>query len=326
MKKTTQSPFAHPFRFPRAALALCLLAAVLLLAGCAVQKSDEFAPSSELTASAAPPEEYDNLSYTNYFDTTNASAADGQQKASQPADRAIITTVAANVQTKTYDTYTAALKAKLTSLGGRIDSSQQYNYEYAREAAWTMRVPSEQLDALLEALEKNGTVLSLDKQTWDATDELLDGDSKRKALEAERDALLALLQKAGSVEEIIKVQDRLSTVRGELEGYIAKLQSLRDQVAMSTVTVNIQEVDRVTKVNTRFGPQVKDGFLQSLRDIGQGFRNFALNFLVALPYLMLLAIPTVLTVLLVRRLLRKRKKRQAAPVLPPPPLPPTTNV
>ena len=53
----------------------------------------------------------------------------------------------------------------------------------------------------------------------DVTLRYVDVDSHKKALETEQERLLALLEKAENVEDIITIENRLSDVRYELENY-----------------------------------------------------------------------------------------------------------
>jgi hypothetical protein len=174
------------------------------------------------------------------------------------------------------------------------------------------RVPSQKLDAFLNSLEENGTVISRSVNTADVTDEMIETGSRKEALLAEEKALLAILEKAVTVEDIIRVQDRLSNVRAELQAYSQKLQGLQNQVAYSTVRIDVSEVNRITAPTQKFRALASSGFLGSLREIGQGLRNFALWFIGAIPYLVTLALPAALLAIVIRRVRKNRRAKKAA--------------
>lgn len=79
----------------------------------------------------------------------------------------------------------------------------------------------------------------------------------KKALETEQERLLALLEKAENVEDIITIENRLSDVRYELENYESQIRLLDNQIDYSTVYVDISEVSRVTDTG-------KQGFFEEV--------------------------------------------------------------
>ena len=221
--------------------------------------------------------------------------------------RFVIATADISIQTKAYDAFSAALRADLKAMGGYTNAYNEWNYDSDRRASVVARVPSQKLDAFLDSLEANGTVISRSVNTADVTDEMIETGSRKEALMNEETALLAILEKAKNVEEIITVQDRLSWVRSDLQSYSQKLQSLQTQVNYSTVNIDVREVNRITTPSQKFSTLASSGFLGSLRDIGSGLRNFALWFIGAIPYLVMLAIPAAALIWFLKR--RRRNKR-----------------
>lgn len=140
----------------------------------------------------------------------------------------------------------------------------------------------------------------------DVTTPYADTEAHLTALRTERDALLEILAAAETVEDLISVQSRLSDVQYEIESYEATLRTYDDQIALSTVTMNIREVERATPVaEETFWQEVGRRFSESLADVGDGFRSFGAWFLGNLPAIVVWAVilggATVVIVLLVRR-------------------------
>jgi len=306
------------------ALACAALAALLLLglfAGCAAKRDAQPEPEMayggyDYSASANSSSTMES-GWGNVYAANMAGAAkdrppmNDDSGAGESDGRFVITTANFTIQTKTYDAFAAALKADLRTMGGYTNSFDEWNYESGRHASVVARVPSKQLEAFLENLRKNGTVVNESQRNADVTDEMIETGSRKEALKNEEIALLAILEKAKNVEEIIIVQDRLSNVRAELQAYSQKLQSLQNQVAYSTVRIDVSEVNRITVPTQKFRALASSGFLGSLREIGDGLRNFALWFISAIPYLVMLAIPTVVLVWLIKRVRRNRKAKKA---------------
>ena len=241
------------------------------------------------------------------FTYTSFTAGGGEQDG-----RFVIATANISIQTKTYDAFAAALKADLKAMGGYTNAFDERNYDSDRRADITARVPSQKLDSFLDSLEQNGTVTNKSVKTNDVTDEMIETGSKKEALMNEEKALLAILEKAATVEDIIRVQDRLTNVRADLQAYSQKLQSLQNQVNYSTVYIDVREVNRITTPTQKFGALASSGFLGSLREIGQGLREFALWFISAIPYLVMLAVPAFLVIWFIRR---RRKNKKAKKVV-----------
>jgi len=311
--------------------ACAALSALLLLglfAGCAGQHKMNLAAELQMMdyMETTMPAHYNEDRYDSYGNVALQNAIDYARKelseaesvinttsgGGAQADRFVIATADRSIQTKTYDAFISALKAELKGMSGYTNSFDEWNSDSDRRASIVARVPSEKLDAFLESLEKNGTVTRRNDNTYDVTDEMIDTGSRKEALKNEETALLAILEKAKNVEEIIIVQDRLSNVRAELQAYSQKLQGLQNRVNYSTVNIDVSEVSRITTPTQKFSALASTGFLASLRDIGNGLRNFALWFIGAIPYLVMLALPTALLVIIVRRVRKNKRAKKAA--------------
>ena len=107
----------------------------------------------------------------------------------------------------------------------------------------TVRIPAQQLDAFLSSVSEVSNVISRNDSVSDVTLQYVDMESHKKALTAEQDRLLELLEQAESVEDIITIESRLSDVRYQIESMESQLRTLQNQVSYSTVYLDIQEVE-----------------------------------------------------------------------------------
>ncbi|MCL2494315.1 MAG: DUF4349 domain-containing protein [Oscillospiraceae bacterium] len=310
MKQTHKRTLTLTVSIALSALLLVGLFAACGASGSAAPESSGYLSfdASGMLQKAAAESQLRDGDYSNVYVTNMASVMGGGEV---ERGRFVIARANVTIQTKAYDAFTAALKAGLKAMGGYTDAYNEWNFDSDRRADITARVPSEKLDAFLDSLEQNGTIMSRSVTTNDVTDEMIETGSKKEALIAEEKALLAILEKATTVEDIIRVQDRLSNVRADLESYSRRLQSLQNQVNYSTVSISVSEVNRITTPTQRFGVLASSNFLASLRDVGSGLRNFALWFISAIPWLVLLAVPAALLVWIVRRVRKNRKAKKA---------------
>ena len=157
---------------------------------------------------------------------------------------------------------------------------------------------------------------SKNESVEDITLQYVDVESHKKALETEQERLLELLEKAESMEDIITIESRLSEVRYELQSYESRLRTYDNKVNYSTVSIDICEVERVSRTpekKTFFG-EIKERLSDNFYDIGQGIRSFAIWFISSLPYLVIWVAVIFIIVKLVRKIFWKkpffRKKEQ----------------
>ena len=175
-------------------------------------------------------------------------------------DRKITKTVSINAETKAFDESINWFKTYVEGFSGIIDSSyidsgNMTFKNYRKNANFNVRIPAEKLDAFLSKIGDNLNVTFHQENITDVTEEYDDTESRIASLKIEEESLLSMLKKAKTVEEMIKVEDKLSSVRTELRNISNRLKRLDRQVTYSTVNVNITEVIDLTE------PQVpKDDF------------------------------------------------------------------
>ena len=232
-------------------------------------------------------------------------------------DRKLIRTVNMSVETKEYDALLKTLEAEVRSRGGYIESMDSYNgssYSSSRSSrhySLTLRIPTGQLDGFLELVSEVGNIVRRSDNVEDVTLSYVDMESRRNALRTEQERLLALLEKAESIEDIITIEDRLSSVRYQLESMESRLRTIDNQVDYSTVYMNVTEVQELTPVAERTVPErIADGFMGTLKNIGNGVVEFIIWFLVNIPYLVIWAALITVVVLVIRRIWKKKAKKK----------------
>lgn len=297
------------------------LLAVSLLAGCGGSAQSYDMASTESMKAMAATEEYAEAESAATNDMAAMDTAGGIETntdISQTAqvNRKLIRTFHIQIQTKEFDEVVEGIQAKVQELGGYIensslDSGSSYYSNYNRYSYITVRIPSDKLDGFVDNVKETSNVTSISESTEDITLNYVDVESRKIALETERDRLLELLEKAETVEDIITIESRLSEVRYQLESYTSQLRTYDNQVDYSTVYIDISEVDRETKVEPKtFWEEVTEDFGDSLYGLGQGFRGFAIWFLGSSPYLILWAVIIGAVVFAVRTIGKKRRLKK----------------
>ena len=168
-------------------------------------------------------------------------------------EQKIIWTVDMEVETLEFDSFLSNLEQEVQRFGGYLESSSvsgsSIQYTSNRYGTVTVRIPSAQLDAFLDQVGKIGTVTYTNKSSEDITLDYVDVESRIEALEVEQERLLALLESAQDLESVIQLESRLSEVRYQLENYRSTQNRYDSLIDYSTVSLSIQEVQRVTTVH-----------------------------------------------------------------------------
>ena len=118
------------------------------------------------------------------------------------------------------------------------------------DASATLAIPIAQANSALDELTKIGVVKSLRIDGEDVTDQATDLDIRLENLEKSRKRLLALLDKAGKVEEMVKVENEITRVTTELERLQAQRNNLKNKVDFVTMSVRFQAAAAAPVVKT----------------------------------------------------------------------------
>ena len=294
-----------------------LLAVAVTFTGCGASSKYESAASAPMAMDMAVTEE---AAVEEYYaeepmeaEMTAGMTANGEVSKTVQVGRKLIRTFDVNIETKEFDQVLSGIQAKVQELGGYIehsslDGGSKYYNHYNRYSNMTVRIPSDKLDGFIENVKESANVTYISESTEDITLKYVDTESRKIALEIERDRLLELLEKAETVEDIITIEGRLSEVRYQLESYASQLRTFDNQVDYSTVHINISEVERETKVEPKtFWEEVTEEFDDSLYDMGRSIKNFAIWFLGSSPYLILWA-AVIAAVIIILRFVGKKKR------------------
>ena len=247
-----------------------------------------------------------------YSDINNMSASTGSSNYAQ--GRKIIRNASLSLETENYSSFMTAFEQKTNQYGAYITYLSAYTNSLSKsenkDAHISVMVPAEKLDDFLTELGTVAVIDSKEISVNDVTDSYADVDGKIKALETEEKSLLALLEKADKLEDIIKIQDRLSEVRGSLETNRAQLKNYDEQIAYSKADIYVCEVGRVSaKSNGSFSQEVKTKFVNSLYNLGNAFENIAVFILGASPYILLIALVAAAAVLITKAVKKKRNNK-----------------
>lgn len=229
-------------------------------------------------------------------------------------ERKVIRTVSVTLETREFDKVLQNVDKLCDEYGGYTESSSVSGDRYyngnrlSRYAQLTLRIPQDKVDEFCENVAEGTNVVDRSENTEDVTLNYIDTDSRRKSLEAQQERLLELMGEAENLDEIIKLEERLSQVRYELESAKAQLNHMDNRVDYSTVNLYIDEAESYTVSANTFAERVKVGFMDTIDNIGDGAVDFAVWFVVNLPYFVIVGIPAAVIIAVV---VKKRGKLKA---------------
>ncbi len=185
---------------------------------------------------------------------------------------------------------------------GYVSSSSVYDSYYdadrqTRVGYITIRVPSSDLDTVLEKISSLGEVTSESTTGTDVTEEYIDVEARLSNLEKQETRLQEILEMTTTVEEVLEVERELGRVRGEIESLTGRLNYLDDRIDLATIDVQVHEPTPITQ---------SWGLRDALSDSVRGFISSVNGIIVfigyALPVMIFLTICGTVLILIVRRI------------------------
>ena len=184
-----------------------------------------------------------------------------------------------------------------------------------RTATFKFRVPQAQLDVTLTDLSKLGTVENRSIQAEDVSTQIVDSEARLRNLRKSETMVLGIMERSGSVSDVLKVSQELGKIRSQIEQLQAQVQNLKGQVAYSTIDLSLTAAIAQNQQGEPVGDRLKETWSQSTHAVGETTTNLlrlALWLLVFSPYFLGLA-----GIIWLARKGKARSKRPAAPVQPP---------
>jgi hypothetical protein len=228
----------------------------------------------------------------------NGSSNFGRGISSPLEPEKVITTIHLNFETTEFDKTNEELYKLIEKYKGYIEySNLSYNHYYNnnkyRYGEFAIRIPKENIASFKTELNAIGNLTSESTNKQDVTKQYTDTESRLKVVETKEARLLALLEKAEKIEDIIALENQLSEVIYEKENLKASLLTLDDKIEFSTIYINIQEVAKVTAtetIDTTFATKVKNAFNDSLYFFKDAVEDLIIALIYLLPFLVIISV------------------------------------
>ncbi|MEM7185133.1 MAG: DUF4349 domain-containing protein [Bacteroidota bacterium] len=188
-------------------------------------------------------------------------------------------------------------------LGGFVSSDRFGKSSRQLYHNMTVRIPTKNFRSFIDEISKG--VSYFDRKNIsqrDVSEEFVDLEARIKAKRELEKRYLELLTQARNVEEMLNIERELSTIREEIEAKQGRLNYLKDQVSMSTLSVQFYKYTSQTGITVSYGQKMKN----SLAGGWDGISLFFLGLLSLWPVILGL----ILAVWLIRRWLRRRRRKK----------------
>jgi Domain of unknown function (DUF4349) len=282
-----------------------------LLGGVIFTSCASVPPSSKTSNQAIPQIAQDQAVSTENSLAQKSQAAPIPQSRPQLIKKAAITVIVNSVG-QSIDAVSKIINNKQGDLIGL--NERQPTKENARHTALiTLRIPQNQLESTLNELAKLGTVKNRNITAEDVSNQLVDVQARLSNLRKTEANLQKIMDRSGSVRDVLSVAKELSSVRQSIEQIDAQLKNLQNQVAYSTITLNLEAAVAGSSPQRGLGSQIQETWNNSSHSVGEfsvGLMKLAIWLIVYSPYFLILAAAIYGL---------KRWRRNSGPVTPTPP-------
>jgi hypothetical protein len=152
--------------------------------------------------------------------------------------------IALEVPNGRFDAVLDDVIAVATAAGGYISGQNAQaagQDQPLRSGQVTFQVPARSFEAVVAGMRKQGRAQSIAISGNDVSAQYVDLQARLRNEEAQRDAMLALMQQARSVNDTIQIENQLGQITGQIEQLRGQIDFLNQSTTYSTVAVSITE-------------------------------------------------------------------------------------
>lgn len=213
-------------------------------------------------------------------------------------DRKIIKTADISFKTDNLNITRQRISASVKKNEAWISSENETTSGRKTSRSLSIRVPSEKLDVLLEEISQGVEHFdNMNISSNDVTEEYVDVEARLKTRKALETRYLELLSKAGTMSDILLIENQINILRTEIESIEGRMRYLSNQVSYSTLNLSYYAVIPVQA-------QLGEKFIKGL----QNGWTAVLYIIILIPNLWPLLLLAIIIALVIWRY-QKRKNR-----------------
>lgn len=173
-----------------------------------------------------------------------SAASAGSSALTAESSRKLVRTVSLTLKTAAFDQSMEAVQALLEDMGGYVEELYEYGDAQSgrsRSASLTLRVPTEQVDEMLEGVSAAGRVTERSDSVTDMTLQYSDNAARLNTLREKMERLNQLMTQAQDVSDLIELESAIEETQYQLDSYETAQRTIDSQADMTRVTLWLEE-------------------------------------------------------------------------------------
>jgi len=189
------------------------------------------------------------------------------------ADKKIIKTAYLSIEVFDYAKSRKLIDSTISSFGAYIVSENLQNTESQISNSINIKVPENQFEELLVRLSKIAKNVDFQNiETQDVTEEYIDVESRLNNSRKVEQTYLKLLRRTTSIEDILRIEQKLGEIRTEIESTQGRLKYLNQKVSYSSINLSVYQAKAF-----KYVPNKLPNFLQQLKkSLDAGWRGIVM--------------------------------------------------
>ncbi|MFE8703717.1 DUF4349 domain-containing protein [Cytobacillus sp. FJAT-54145] len=232
------------------------------------------------------------------------------------SNRMVIYNAHLNLQVEDFEKAQRQIEEKASFFGGYIVESSTYREGDERlSGTITLRIPEEHFQTFLNEAEGLAVkVFDRSVSGEDVTEEYVDLESRLKSKRVVEERLLDFMKNATKTEDLLRISNDLAVVQQEIEQITGKMKYIKNQTALSTVTIHLSEdkivVPSLQNHDLNTWERTKKQFASSTNLLLNVFSSLVVVILGNIPILLLLSIIVTAVVVVVKKTNQLKKPRE----------------
>lgn len=300
------------------ATAFCgILTMAILLGGCAKQADQlQFYTNNSKTAESPTVGGFYEKSESSslYYDSADTAFAEDVADDDVFYDgRKIIYNSSYNIQTDKFDNSNEKLKELCRKYNAYFESSEVYGTKEKanRHGVYQIRVPSDKYASFNSEAGSIGVIVRSSENNRDITEQYFDTEARLASAKLREERLLAILETADTLDNILLLEAELADVRYEIESLSGSIRKYDSLISYSTVNVNIEEAVEPVEIKAvpkTFSEKALQSISNGFEDFGRFWQNVAIFLLYNLPSVIIFALIITIICVIIRKNIRKSRK------------------
>lgn len=241
---------------------------------------------------------YDNLVLDDEVASEIPSVVNGKTEEYVDLDRKLIKTGTLTFETQNLDETEKFIKALVKENNAYISQENNNVYNHRTDHTVTVRLPNEKFDIFTDKIVAHAKkVDSKNVSVQDVTEEFVDVEARIKAKKEIEKRYIEILAKASKVEDILKIESELGTIRTEIESIQGRLNWLKNQTSLATLNLTFYKTIEFTSEKPFY-----NSFINAISNGWNILISFILGVINIWPFLIIILI----AVYFIRKRINKR--------------------